>query len=91
MELDEEARPDATAALAGEGLETELGFATEELDELQDVLRTGEAGLRARLGERLAATASTLLLDYRAFAAKLEDEVIGFRERAGDVLRRIAP
>ncbi len=78
MELDE-ARPDATAALGAEGLETELGFATEELDELQDVLRTEEAGLRARLGERLA------------FAAKLEGEAIGFKEGAGDVLRRVAP
>lgn len=90
-ELAEKARPDADAAAAGEGLRTELDFAAEELDELRDALRTEEVGLRARLGERLAPTASTLLSEYRAFLAKLEDEVIVFKDRAGDALRRIAP
>ena len=89
--VEELVRPDAAAAAAGEALQVEMSFASEELDELQDALRTEEAALRTRLGERLAPTAATLLSEYRAFASRLEVEAIEFRERAGAILDGIAP
>lgn len=89
--VQELARPDAAAASAAEALQVEMGFASEELDALQGELRNQEALLRTRLGERLASSASTLLSQYRTFAAHLEVEVIEFKERAGAILKRIAP
>ncbi len=87
-ELEGPARPDAEAA-AGEALRVELDFAIGELDQLRDALRTQEADLRTRLGERLAPTASTLLSEYRAFVAKLEVEMTALKKRADDVIRRM--
>lgn len=85
------ARPDAQAMTAAEGLQVELNFAVEELDELEDELRTQEANLRARLGERLAPTAPTLLFDYRTFALRLQGKVTAFRAQGvtiGDRVKR---
>jgi hypothetical protein len=85
------ARPDAAAASTAEALQVEMGFASEELDALQDALRREEGALRSRLGERLAPNVTTLLSPYRTFTSHLEVEVIEFKERAGAILRGIAP